>query len=200
LIDAHYICWYVNEDVNAYFQEELYFYNQIQPPVGSLPLTWIIDVNTTNALDATSGIQFPNFLVNRFTAQANQVSMHYTSWAALQGIPTQQRGISNCPAGDGIPNLLKYACGLTATNHCSGADLMQPIATDGTMEVIYFKSTNAVLSVVDPVWSSSLLGNAMTNNTQTNIYLGTVNGRQKWKAVLPASTSQGFMRLKARQE
>ena len=200
LIEAHYICWYCNEDVSAYRDETDPYYQQTGIPFGYLPHTWIIDVASSNPLDVTAGIQYPQNLVTRFTTTTNRVANAFTNWAALEGIPVPQRGITNCPAGDGIPNLLKYVCGLPATNRCASSDLMQATTTNGTREVIYYKSTNAVLAVVEPLWANSFTRNAMTNSAITNIYLGTEGGRQKWKAVLPSSSPQSGARLRADQK
>ena len=199
LIEAHYVLWYCDEYGPNKSEKDSY-YAQMPPPASYLPHTWTIDVNSSNALDVAGDEQYANMLVPRFTTTTNRVAMAFTNWAAVEGIPVSQRGITNCPAGDGIPNLLKYACGLPATNRCASSDLMQPIATNGTREVVYYKSTNAVLAVVEPLWANSLVGASMTNKALTNIYLGDVGGRQKWKAVIPSSAQQGGARLRTYQQ
>jgi hypothetical protein len=172
----------------------------MRPPVASsLPHTWIIDVNTTNALDAAGGEQFPNMLVTRFSTWIPSVPT-FTAWTINEGIPVELRGINDCPAGDGIPNLLKYGCGLTATNYCAPDTLMQSTFTNGSLQVVYFKSTNTLDVQVAPVWSSSLTSPFWTPDGLTEVYLGDQAGRQKWAAALPySSASQAWVRLRATQ-
>jgi len=42
-------------------------------------------------------------------------TLSFESWLSAEGIPPELRGYADCPAGDGIPNLLKYAFGLRGT-------------------------------------------------------------------------------------
>jgi formylglycine-generating enzyme required for sulfatase activity len=42
------------------------------------------------------------------------------AWAAQPGVPTNQRGAMDMPAGDGVTNLLKYALGATPLQNAAG--------------------------------------------------------------------------------
>lgn len=115
------------------------------------------------------------------------------------GIPLVLRGENDSPAGDGIPNLLKYACGLSAMDPCTTADLMTiQLADSNTFSVLYYKSKTAEDVTLQPIWAESLHGSWSAVGIVTE-KLGEDAEREHWKASIPMAES-GFIKLRVTSE
>jgi len=109
------------------------------------------------------------------------------------------RAETDTPSDDGIPNLLKYACGLPAMDPCTTADLMtiEPCSSN-SFSVFYYKSKSAHDVTLQPIWAETLPGpwNALGIATEM---VGEDAEREQWKASVPLSDS-GFIKLRATAE
>jgi hypothetical protein len=65
---------------------------------------WVRVTNVVGSIDSATMLVMP-------TGGTNTLA----DWSLLDGIPANQRGSLNTPAGDNAPNLLKFALGLTPT-------------------------------------------------------------------------------------
>jgi hypothetical protein len=123
-------------------------------------------------------------------------TLSFLAWVTQEGIPAGQQGESDTPAGDSIPNLLKYACGLPAMQSYSTPDYMT-IATNlpsGQFGIIYYQSKSARDIVLQPIWTYALNANWTAlglDITKT----GEDADREVWQAVLTGGDT-GFMKLR----
>jgi len=121
----------------------------------------------------------------------------YSAWSFYEEIPFDQCEYSDTPADDGIPNLLKYACGLSALQECCSSDLMT-IASDSnssTFSVNYKRSKFALDVMLEAVWAPSLTGPWIPAGI-TEQYLGQDADNYYYKASIPVG-ERGFIRLRA---
>ena len=121
----------------------------------------------------------------------------YTEWTILEGIPVDQREHGDTPVNDGVPNLLKYVCGLSAMQQCNTSDLMT-IATDSgssRFAINFFCLKSAVDVDLEAVWAPSLDGPWSTTGVIDEI-TGEDDEYQYWRGTIPLGES-GFMRLRA---
>ena len=132
-----------------------------------------------------AGVDFPALSVTGFA-----------DWLSAEGVPVALSSATASPMEDGIPNLLKYACGLSPLLSYSGTDLYTMSLDDpGWFSITYFSSKQASDVTLEAVWASSLAGPWM--NTGITYELLSDDGvREEWKASIPIGTS-GFMRLRA---
>ena len=203
LIEDHYVLWYCDEWVDEYRQEGWVYYSQMKPDVtSSLPHSWIIDVNTMNALDVAGDEQYPNMLVDRFSTwmPSEPALPTFAQWIQNYGLPAADQNHDDCPAEDGVPNLLKYACGLAPTNPCATTELMQGVVSNGTFGIVYYKSKETSDVQLNPIWISSLSNTEWTATGIITEQLADEAGREKWKASVSSPEAQGYIRLQAVQE
>lgn len=127
-------------------------------------------------------------------------TVDYLTWADSEGIPLLERGPEDMPAGDGIPNLLKYACGLSAMTACSFSDLMNIASDSGVsaFSIIYPKSKISEGILLQPVWTAGLSGLWIPEGI-THELISSEGNMEMWKASIPLGV-QGFMRLRVQQE
>jgi len=120
----------------------------------------------------------------------------YSSWVFTQGLPVGLQAETDTPASDGIVNLLKYACGLPATDSCTTADLMS-IADNGAAKfaILYFRAKYALDVDLEPVWASDLAGPWSPIGITTEM-IQDIGEREQWKASIPLGNC-GFFRLRA---
>lgn len=139
-------------------------------------------------------------LTNTFYASASQ---SFSSWADAIADPTQ-RGLTNCPAGDGIPNLLKYALGLNPEQVCSQNDVYTyKLATNAMgeqcLQMTYQLSTKTENIQAGPVKTASLLSPNWVTNGIVNTAISTIEAYELWESTLStASTNAAYMRLKVK--
>lgn len=125
-------------------------------------------------------------------------SVDFADWLEIQAVPPSLRGEGDSPAGDNVPNLIKYACGLPAMLPATTADLMN-LGTDeaNRFSVLYRISKTAKNVNLEPLWSDCLAGPWVTNGL-LNIWLGDDIDIEKWKSFMPKS-DRGFIKLRATQ-
>ena len=121
----------------------------------------------------------------------------YEDWLLNNAdIPIGQRAHDDTPADDGIPNLLKYACGLTAMELCNTADLMAIADESGAVfSILYYKSKSANDVTLDPIWAETLAGPWSAVGLTIEL-VGEDAERELRKASIPLGDS-GFIRLRA---
>ena len=141
---------------------------------------------------------------------------HVVDWAINQGIPSDQQSIYDDPAGDSIPNLIKYASGLMATNAATTSDLMViydeslgglnlldagllGLHEDG-FAILYYKSKAATGVVLEPIWCTNLVEDVWMDTGMTIEYLDDIDNRERWKATVPADIPSAFIRLRASED
>jgi len=114
-------------------------------------------------------------------------------------IPAGLRAETDTPADDGIPNLLKYACGLPAMAACCTADLMtiEP-GSSNMFSVLYYKAKSAQDVTLQPIRAEALAGPWSVLGIVTE-KLGEDAEREEWKASVPLGES-GFIKLRATAE
>jgi len=127
----------------------------------------------------------------------------YAQWLATYGMPTNATGSgapSACPAGDGIPNLMKFGLGLPAWEPGYAGRFVAGSTTSGTqnyLAVAYSQPSPAATGIAFSVEESSDLatwsgGGVQTGNTTVgNVQTITVRDTQTIGGV-----SQRFIRLK----
>ena len=121
----------------------------------------------------------------------------YEAWLLDNpAIPVGMTDHNDAPAGDNVPNLLKYACGLEAMDVCTTADLMTIDSSDpAEFAIIYYKSKSALDVTLQPIWAETLAG-PWTTVGMTLEKLGEDSEREQWRASIPLHVS-GFIRLRA---
>ncbi|MFO7937975.1 MAG: T9SS type A sorting domain-containing protein [Kiritimatiellia bacterium] len=128
-------------------------------------------------------------------------SVGYSFWTFQQEIPSELSDYEDTPANDGIPNLLKYACGLTALETCSSADLVTIVKdTSGSMfSIVYPRDESAVEVELQVIWASTPAGpwNVIGTDGTTTEFISQEGDIQQWKASVPISGEKAFMRLRA---
>ena len=118
----------------------------------------------------------------------------YNYWVMDTEIPSGLRSQADIPFDDGIPNLIKYACGLPAMDICTTADLMSIEPDDSeTFSILYYKSKTADDVTLQPIWAETLFGPWSALDITTDM-IGEDVDREQWKASIPLDES-GFIRL-----
>ncbi len=121
----------------------------------------------------------------------------FSFWLANQGVPINLRSEESCPMGDGIANLLKYACGLPAMQVSSASDYMSVLVDNNsaTFSMRYYKSATATHVLLQPIWVSDL-NEAWSPDDITVIFIQNEGDKKLMQASIPINDS-GFMRLLA---
>jgi hypothetical protein len=115
-----------------------------------------------------------------------------------------QRGINDCPAGDNIPNLLKYALGLNPETAYSQDDVYTcQLGTNAAGEccliMSYQLSTKTEDVVTEPVKTVSLVAPEWNTNGIVNTNIFVIEGYESWRAYFSAVfTNHASMLLRAR--
>jgi hypothetical protein len=100
-------------------------------------------------------------------------------------------GATANPAGDGIPNLVKYAMGLNPL--VSGTTGISATVGNGVMTFDYSRADAATDTTAHAYWSNDLSNWSNTGVTETMLSdNGTI---QLWQATVPMSSQSLFMRL-----
>ncbi len=123
-------------------------------------------------------------------------SVAYSDWVLGQNITDSMYAHEDQPAGDGIPNLLKYACQLPAMEYCSTTNLMT-VVIDRSSEsyaIRYRVWKSAVEAEVVPLFAFSLEGPWYP--VEINTKIGEDDAMEYWQATIPLM-DKGFMRLQA---
>lgn len=130
-------------------------------------------------------------------AGAPAATMSFASWVVDQGIPGGEQGEEDDPAGDDIANLLKYTCGLVATQVVAGSELIM-IDTSATnlFTIQYQRAKGITDATVYPVYAPTLEGPWVNDATITESFISEDTELEYWEASIPV-TSNGFMRLRA---
>jgi autotransporter-associated beta strand protein len=107
------------------------------------------------------------------------------------------------PAGDGIPNLLKYAFNLDPTLH-EGAGMVPgeyrglpqyTTAAGSHLEMIYFRDTAKPDIDVTPVWKTSLEETPGWSEVPDLQIIDAQGGIEQWRARIPMDDERGFMKI-----
>ena len=117
------------------------------------------------------------------------------------GVPKNEQGYEDCPAGDGIQNLLKYAIGLNPMEACSAADLMEPVVDDTNgVSIVYNKAKGTEGVELFPLWSDSLIVSNWNPNGFEFSIISQTDSTETWKATHSITGKCGYIRLKAQVE
>ena len=125
-------------------------------------------------------------------------ALTFTEWLDAEAVPADQRGENDTPMNDGIPNLLKFACGMPAMTVAT-RNLMD-ISNDvpGEFAVLYLKSKHTFGVTLEPVWAADLSGLWQTAGMTLEL-LDENEDVEQWKASVSIGDS-GFIKLRASQE
>jgi len=126
----------------------------------------------------------------------NSSTISYSEWLIVEGVPENSRNEGDTPANDNIPNLLKYACGLSAMQFCNSSNLLNITEADSSSGFVvgYSESNFAVGVILEPIWSMSLSSHWMDTGISKTL-VGENNGKKEWQAAIPLN-SRGFVRLR----
>ena len=105
-----------------------------------------------------------------------------------------ERAYSSSPDGDGIPSLLKYACGLESGTYVS--NLFNSTVYSNELSITYTKAKGISDASVFAEWTSCLTNSNWLTDGLTLQKTEETSTNETWEARLPCTTS-GFMRLKA---
>jgi hypothetical protein len=125
----------------------------------------------------------------------------YQDWLDNLGVPSYEQGYTDCPAGDGIQNLLKYAIGLNPMDFCSAQDVMEPVADEANgVSVIYNKAKGTVGVELFPAWTDCLLpADWNTDGFELSLRAET-SSNETWKATHSVTGECGYIRLRAQMD
>lgn len=124
-------------------------------------------------------------------------SHSYGDWAQAEAIPVDQRGEADTPAGDSVPNMIKFATGLKAMETANPAELLdyQVNPQARSIDLNFKRSVEAGNVLLVPEWSWTV-----AEGWQTGYYgmeqSGIEEGREVWNASIPMG-QEGFFRLRA---
>ncbi|MFP4156342.1 MAG: hypothetical protein ACLFU4_01870 [Opitutales bacterium] len=121
----------------------------------------------------------------------------FAEWVETQGIPEGSRSDADTPAGDNLPNLLKYATGFEAMTPHVLRDIMavseNPPADHFSAR--FYRSKSAVGVRVVPQWSPDLKNDSWTTEGLSEDQLTEEADREAWEVSIPHQT-KAFIRLK----
>ena len=176
--------------------------------------TWSkVDINNYYFSISSSGVLIADFVGNQdmtvaikaaysgqYTTKSVTIKpkISYAEWTILEEIPFNQIADDAAPANDGIPNRLKYACGLPAMVSCSTSDLMSidQGGAGGTFAIRYRESKSADLEELKAVTKASLSDLSWTINGVTDSLISQ-DSEYKFKKASISVGSKGFMCLQA---
>jgi hypothetical protein len=124
----------------------------------------------------------------------------YQLWLFDSGAPAGARGQLDDPAGDNIPNLLKYAAGLDPLTYCSTADLMLPELeqSERKFTITYQRSKDAAGVSLYPTWSASLISSDWQSDGFEFQKLSETTTTELWEVSLSLDDNpSAFIRLNA---
>ena len=153
-----------------------------------------VSINESVTITAVYGGQSVNKSVT--IMQVAVAEIYYMDWVVLQEVPIELSDYEDVVADDGIPNFLKYACGLPANDRCTTADLMTIVKEDssGMFSILYNRAESAVEADVEVMWAPTPAGPWNTVLTTEHIsWSGDIECR---KASIQRM-DRGFMRLRA---
>ena len=128
---------------------------------------------------------------------ASAPEIGYADWADTQEIPEDKRGYEDTPAGDNLPNLLKYATGFEAMTPHAPQDIMDlsDDASPANVSVRFYRSKSAIDVQVTPQWSPRLDPPSWGAEGLIEEKLSDEGDREKWQVSMSDPTN-GFIRLK----
>jgi hypothetical protein len=125
----------------------------------------------------------------------------YQDWLSDTGTPEDEQGYADCPSGDGIQNLLKYAIGLNPMEACSAADVMEPAVDDTNgVSIVYNKAKGTEGVELFPVWSDCLLPSNWNADGFEFSIISQTDSNVTWKATHSIIGECGYIRLKAQTD
>ena len=127
----------------------------------------------------------------------------FSGWLEQYGLSGADAAMTAAPAGDGIPNLLKYAFNLDPTLH-EGAGMVPgeyrglpqyTTAAGSHLEMIYFRDTAKPDIDVTPVWKTSLEETPGWSEVPDLQMIDAQGGIEQWRARIPMDDERGFMKI-----
>lgn len=132
----------------------------------------------------------------------------FSGWSEQSGLSGAQASWMASPAGDGIPNLLKYAFNLDPLRHEGtgqypgqdrGLPYLTPLTSEG-LELIYYRDPAKTDLRLTPVWKTNLGATFPWAEVPDRELLDTQNGIERWRARIPLNTGRGFMQIQVEVE
>ncbi|MBN2684530.1 MAG: hypothetical protein JXR40_04580 [Pontiellaceae bacterium] len=137
----------------------------------------------------------------KLTALFSTSKQTFSEWTDEYNLLPQESSYDATPANDGIPNLLKYACGLNPSLAYNSSALlsctMKPTSEVFTMT--YYKSKSSTGVSLEPSKTYSLTNN-WTKLGIDKMKTGEDESREIWEASMEVNSDVGFMRLEASME
>jgi hypothetical protein len=128
----------------------------------------------------------------------------FAGWLQQYDLSGPDAAMTAAPAGDGIPNLLKYAFNLDPTRN-EGSGLypgeyrglpLFTAAAGSHLEMIYYRATAKPDIELTPVWRARLEETPDWAEVSDQQLLGTQDGVEQWRARIPLDEERGFMRIR----
>jgi hypothetical protein len=119
----------------------------------------------------------------------------YQDWLDNLGVPSNKQAYTNAPSDDGIQNLLKYAIGLNPMEVCSAQDIMEPVADENGVSIIYRKAKGVDGVELFPTWSDSLLLSNWNPDDFEFAVISQTESNATWKATHSITGERGYIRL-----
>ena len=136
------------------------------------------------------------FMRLSFSTEPPDQIVTFESWAQQITNP-DLRGEADCPMGDGVPNLAKYAVGLSPNEEHSTSDLYSS-RLEGEYLILRYKKVKLRDDVyIIPKWATSLISPlwSRVGIEQQKIEAAETDEYEVWEARLPRIETTAFMRL-----
>lgn len=120
----------------------------------------------------------------------------YSGWLSDGLVPSDQQGVDDDPAGDGIANIWKYAAGLSPMSVCSWSDIYSCSndVVSNLFYLIYYKSIDASEASMTPAWAIAV-DETWQPTELTNERIDSNATQGIWKASISTDENCGFIRL-----
>jgi autotransporter-associated beta strand protein len=128
----------------------------------------------------------------------------FSAWLQQYGLSGADAAMSAAPAGDGIPNLLKYAFNLDPTRD-EGSGLYPgeyrglphfAVLAGSHIEMFYYRDTAKPDIDITPVWRARLEEAPDWSEVIDLQLIGTQGGVEQWRARIPMDDERGFMNIR----
>jgi autotransporter-associated beta strand protein len=128
----------------------------------------------------------------------------FSGWLQQYGLAGADAAMTAAPAGDGIPNLLKYAFNLDPTRN-EGSGLYPgehrglphfAVSAGSHMEMFYYRDTAKPDIDITPVWRARLEETPDWSEVLDLQLIGTQGGVEQWRARIPIDDERGFMNIR----
>jgi len=128
----------------------------------------------------------------------------FSGWLQQYGLSGADAAMTAAPAGDGIPNLLKYAFNLDPTRN-EGSGLYPgehrglphfAVSAGSHLEMFYYRDTAKPDVDLTPVWRAGLEEAPDWSDVFDLQMIDAQGGIEQWRARIPMDDERGFMKIR----